>query len=261
MIAATNPEKLAKCLESIRNQEEHDIEVIVNNATESQEITMICSTYGYAEIKKKTSILWSRYITVAASTGDHILLFDDTRSMSNGLISKLREFKDEIICIDELAVGTGLYTRLYNHDLQSQRKIEEQHLNPIEIRYVLPRFYPARLLKDSLNAVLTKLGEELFTTINAMDLELIYYEAFQISKRVKFLAEPKIIHQSDEGIIDVFKKFYKYGRNTKKISGTVYHTISDLRGRRRKYLGTMEKLYGILFILLRGTPFVLGYLL
>ena len=126
--------------------------------------------------------------------------------------------------------------------------------------FLLPKIYKTCILKEALGNIKTNLPDEVFKNIKAMDLELIYYEGYKISKNIVNLNNNFIIHISQD-IIKEIKKFYKYGKNTKLLKDTVYSKLGKVNSRIRRPNTISDFFLMLIVYTIRGIPFLLGYLM
>ena len=258
-VSATSSNDLEKCLRSVSRQGVSNIDVIVNNATDSPVISQIVMKYKYREIKLKTNILLSRYITVKETTGDYVLIMDDTRRLADGFINALSDHNIEpVTAIAEYQEGVGPYANLLRS--VSGMDIDSRKLNPERIRYILPRLYRRDVVMNALSRIRSKLPADLFASLEALDLELIYYEAFAITRKTGFITEPHIIHKEVSYLKDI-KKMFKYGKSTRLLRKTTYKDMGNLGGRFRFANTLGNQIDGFILMLIRGLPFFLGYVL
>ena len=134
-------------------------------------------------------------------------------------------------------------------------------MNPINIRFILPRLYESALAKEALFKIREKLPEHVFANLKALDLELIYLESYSEFQEVNVFPSVTIYHLPTGGVIREIKKFFKYGYGTRALraSGS-FREISNLRGRFRRPSNIVDALEISFIILSRGLPFGLGYI-
>ncbi len=260
-IPATNLANLNICLSHLelakRESNDTDVEVIVNNALEKEEITRLHEKFEFKEIKKVTNILESRYIMTMESKGDYVLLLDDTRFISPNFFKIIKDEPTDIGFFKEVQLGRNLYSRLSNihNSLYTEKNVG---LNPIKTRFILPRLYKRELILYSLDRIINNLPKDVFKNIKAMDLELIYLEAFTKKPHYRFYNSALIYHLPVSLKSDI-RKMYKYGQNTRLLTLTKYAMLGNLGGRKRSGKIIMRHPEVALYLTVRGIPFVLGY--
>ena len=68
------------------------------------------------------------------------------------------------------------------------------------------------------------------------------------------------MHYGDESIREVFRKYYRYGFTQRMLKNSYYGKFAGLSGRNRSTLPVRNRIKSIPIQVLRGVPFVLGYL-
>ncbi len=68
------------------------------------------------------------------------------------------------------------------------------------------------------------------------------------------------MHYWDENIKDVSRKYYSYGYIQRMLKNTYYGEFAGLSGRNRSTLPLRNRIKSIPIQVLRGLPFILGYL-
>lgn len=262
-LSATNHEQLRQCLHSIANTGESNIEVVVNNAIETDKISSVIREFGAIELKKRTNILESRYVTGMVASGEFTIILDDTRVVPEDFFRSLPPRPPPISCLPERTKGSSLFALFAKKDEQVTGKYGDESLGPENVRFILPRLYETSVLKRSLSNVRSKLPADVFLCINAMDLELIYFEAYSECKAVNVLRDCYLLHVNEGSSLSQIRKYLKYGSNTRLLANTAYRSLGNIGGRLR--LIRPSSLYEAVSILgltvLRGVPFIVGYVL
>lgn len=260
-IPSKDDKRLHRVLLSIANSDFKDVEIIVNNFTLNPKITELCKKFAAIEIRKEANILFSRFLMSKESKGDFILLLDETRSISRNLLSELWQTHSYQAVISEIENGHSFYSRIANYEHESNRQFRREDLNPLTVRYILPRWYEKTLLSDAFYDLRQNLNKEVFVSLQSMDLELIYYETYQRLHEVDVIANTKILHDPDSSLLSIARKYFNYGVGTKKLRGTKYDLLGDLKGRSRRVNGNRSNIQSLVLESLRGGPFVFGYLI
>lgn len=250
---------IEECLTYIFRNKFQDFEVIVNDSSKDYYVSDIISKYDAKIIRKNTKSFESRMISALASSGERILMLDDTRLVSDNLLQKLDAMSEDIIAIGEKDIGSGLLIRLSNLDKKAA-VINKNKLNPVKNKSVIPRLYKRDIIAKSLNKIKASLNPEILNNIVGLDLELIYYEAFKISQDIGMVSTPEILHYGDETLRAVFSKYYKYGYTQKMLRKTVYSQLADISGRTRYGYAISDRILSIPLQAIRGFPFLLGYI-
>ncbi len=250
---------IKESINSIFNSKFKDFEVVLNDSTHDFYISDIISDYDVNIIKKQTKSLESRSLTVMASKGDKIILFDETRIMTPLLLEKLNSMQNELVAIGESDIGKGITTLMSNLDKQSIPK-SPKLLSPFKNKSVIPRFYTRNIVNRALREIYSHLPKSLIREIVALDLELIYYEAYKISQNLGIIPTPEIYHHGDENFRAVFKKYYRYGKTQKMLRNSYYENFAGLSGRNRFTSSPREFTMSIPLQIVRGIPFLFGYI-
>lgn len=250
---------IEECLTYIFRNKFQDFEVIVNDSSKDYYISDIISRYDVKIVKKNTKSFESRMISALASSGERILILDDTRLVSDNLLQKLDAMSEDIIAIGEKDIGSGLLIRLSNLDKKAD-VINKNKLDPVKNKSVIPRLYKRDIIVQSLDKIKASLNPEILNNIVGLDLELIYYEAFKISQDIGMVSTPEIFHYGDETMGAVFSKYYKYGYTQKMLRETVYSQLADISGRTRYGYAISDRILSMPLLTIRGLPFILGYI-
>jgi hypothetical protein len=258
-IPAINGNHIIESLDSIFNSKFGDFEIIVNDSSQDFFVSDMVSEYDVKLIKRKTKSLESRYITVSEAEGENILLFDETRIMSESLLGMLDNLEDDMVVIGEREIGKGLITFISNLDKKAI-PAEASKLNPTENKSIIPRYYKREIITDALKKVKSNLPSKLFQEIVGLDLELIYLESYNVSHRIGLISTPEIMHYGEKSIREVVKKYYRYGYTQEKLRNSYYNRYAGLSGRMRSSSTLKDRIRSLPVIMLRGPPFVLGYI-
>lgn len=250
---------IEECLTYIFRNKFLDFEVIVNDSSKDYYASDIISQYDVKLIKKHTKSFESRMISVLASSGNRILMLDDTRLVSDTLLEKLSTMSEDIIAIGEKDIGSGLLIRLSNLDKKAI-VVNKNKLNPVKNKSVIPRLYKRDIIVESLNRIKASLNPEMLNNIVGLDLELIYFEAFKISQSIGYISTPEILHYGDETLKSVFRKYYRYGYTQKMLRKTVYSQLANISGRTRYGYAIGDRIQSMPLQAIRGFPFILGYI-
>ncbi len=249
---------IEECLTYIFRNKFQDFEVIINDSSKGYYVSDIISKYDVKIIKKNTKRFESRMISALASSGERILMLDDTRLVSDNLLQKLDIMSEDIIAIGEKDIGSGLLIRLSN--LDKKAAVINKKLNPLKNKSVIPRLYKRDIIVGSLNKIKASLNPETLNNIVGLDLEIIYFEAFRISQSIGYIPSPEILHYGDETLKSVFLKYYRYGFTQKMLRETVYSQLADISGRTRYGYAIGDRILSMPLQAIRGFPFILGYI-
>lgn len=263
-ISATNSSTLSICLNSILAERIPSIEVLVNNAVESEEISDIIKKYGAKEIRKKTKILESRDIIIRESKGKYVLLMDDTRYIRlhdlRMICNRLEKNLKKIIIIPEFQTGSQFGDSILRNNLKNYVTTSKEY-DPIKRRFILPRLYERNLLSFSMNQIKTNIPTNIFLNLEALDLELIYLQSYRFHNEIGLFEGVYIYHLPTGGAINDLKKFFKYGYNTRILKQiSPYKKLGNLGGRMRIPRNKKDICSSLFIIVYRGIPFTLGFI-
>ena len=246
---------LGELLNSLRIQRFQDFEVIIVNS--NSEFSDIIREFGAKEIFKTTGKLEARDLAHREARGEYELLLEETRLLNKNALYFLNEMNDiDMAIIHELELGNRLVNKLNRFDLENAFRFTS--ISPSKL-YLLPRYYRHEVLSNSFASLYNKIPSRDFSKIVANDLEMIYIESFQKFNKVSKVGEPLILKYGEKSFRESFKKYYRYGKTSRRLSNTEYYKILNYKRRTRpipnlKSLPPMLLLYAI-----RGTAFFTGY--
>lgn len=250
---------IQEVLNSVFNNKFQDFEVVVNDASSSTEVQDILKAYDVRVIEKVTKSLESRMVTVSSATGDRVFLMDETRILGDTILGEIAMTRDDMLVIKEKDVGGGLLNYLSNLDKKYTPENAEC-LDPIKNKSIIPRVYRKQIIVEAFGRISKNLPSEIITKIEGMDLELIYLESFSLSRNVGIIKAPSILHYGDTNFRSLFRKYYRYGRSQRILRNTPYRDLASLSGRNRTTLPFGNRLQSVPIQLIRGIPFIFGYL-
>ena len=250
---------LRECLDSIFQSNFQEFEVIVNDSSGSPMVSDILKEYDVRTIEKKSKSFESRYITTMTSKGEKVFIFDETRLMERTLLEDVNNRNNDMLVIKERDIGQGIvnyFSNLYKSNIPNDLSI----LDPMRNKSVIPRVYRREMIVSALETVRKNLSEDILSQVVGLDLELIYLESYNLTKDIGFISSSEIKHYGDESISEVFSKYYRYGYTQRLLKNTYYGEFAGLSGRNRSTLPVRNRIKSIPIQVLRGVPFVLGYL-
>ena len=250
---------LRECLDSIYQSTFQGFEVIVNDSSGSPVVSDILKDYGVRTIERKSKSFESRYITTMASKGEKVFIFDETRVMEKTLLEDVNNGNNDMLVIKERDIGKGIVNYFSNLD-KSNLPNDLSILDPMKNKSVIPRVYKREIIVSALETVKKNLPEDILSQVVGLDLELIYLESYNLTKDIGFISSSEIKHYGDESIREVFRKYYRYGYTQRMLKNTYYGEFAGLSGRNRSTLPVRNRIRSIPIQVLRGVPFVLGYL-
>ena len=247
---------LNEVFESIRIQTFQDYEVVVVNSSQKGEVSDLIKQYGFKEVRENVKLLKARYLAHRESRGDYELLLDETRVLREKTLEILSSLSHDMVVIGEEEIGDSFWVKLANLDKENIMECN----TPEAIKgFALPRLFK----REILDLAFVKLRENLrnkFDEVVFPDHELIYYEASKVSNNVFVLKEKLISHYGDAKLLEIIKKYYRYGKTLKVLKSTPYNGFTRI-SRKRRVICKGSKLALYLLYLTRGVPFLLGYIL
>ncbi|QXJ34876.1 glycosyltransferase family 2 protein [Saccharolobus shibatae] len=246
---------LNQLFESIRGQSFQDYEVVIVNSSSDDSVSDIIRQYGFKEVKEKVKLLRARYLAHYNSRGDYALLLDETRMLRKDTLAVLSSLNHDMVIIGEEEIGDSFWIRLAN--LDKENIMECNTLEAIK-GFALPRLFRREILDNAFKVLRENLKEK-FDEVIFPDHELIYYEASGISEDVFVLKDKLITHYGDVKLLDIIKKYHRYGKSMKVLKGTYYSNLTQI-SRKKRNICKGNKLLLYLLYVTRGIPFMLGYL-
>lgn len=257
-ISVTSGKNLSSILSVLRQPKLEHLEILVINSGTNPVISDLCNKFNAKEIRQKCSLLQSRYLGVTYSTGDFILILDETRIPSLNLIHSLFTLSHDMVAFPEKNVGYGFINRLDRRDKDLVIKNSISFLG--ETPLIIPRFYSMQLMKQVFPIIKEKLTDNQFRKVVAKDDRIIFHEASRISKETVFISEHPIFHFNDTNPLKEFKKYSRYGSTSRILKGTEYEFMVSLGDKIRRFSPFGD--FPLLFLyVLRGTSYVIGYYL
>ena len=247
---------LNEVFESIRVQTFQDYEVVVVNSLQTSEVTDLIKQYGFKEVRENVKLLKARYLAHKESRGDYELLLDETRVLRKDALELLSSLSHDMVIIGEEEIGDSFWVKLANLDKENIMECN----TPEAIKgFALPRLFKREILNLAFERLKENLGGK-FDEVVFPDHELIYYEASKVSNDVFVLKEKLIRHYGDAKLLDIIRKYYRYGKTLKVLKGTPYSEFTKISRKRRRICKGGKFILYVLY-LVRGIPFLLGYML
>ena len=248
---------LLETLESIRSQDFQDYEITASVSSKEESVGDILSEYGVKYCDGGYNILSKRYISHKLSKGDYALLLDETRVLGKGVLETLSNLENDMAVIDERDYGDTFWVRASNHDRMNAIELVGRDTSIILDGYVLPRFFRARILTDALERVRRNLSDFTFERVLMEDHQIISVEALKESRDIAIVKNCHIYHHGDTSLIDIARKYYKYGKYNRILKNTLYEKTTRVGNRKRKFVSDNE-LSVFMLEFARGLPFFAG---
>lgn len=254
-ISVTNGDHLDEQIANLKASTKFDIEIVVINSSSNENVSKVCEKHQIKEIKKQCGLLMSRYIGANNSQGDYILILDETRFPSQGLIDSLHNTKEFMLAFPEIQKGHGFINWLDNMDKET---INETHRSSKgETELMIPRFYYLPFLRKAFDVILSKLTYPVFEKVVAKDDRIIFYEFSKIAGSNLAISSFPIYHNNDTNVFKEFRKYFRYGVTSNYLIGTDYEFMLNLTDKMRRIKS--PRYFPVLFLyVLRGIAYFSG---
>ena len=124
----------------------------------------------------------------------------------------------DMICLEEKAYNPRtLIQKMYDADRKLIHKNADLQLDPV-LGVLAPRFYR----KSVLEKAFAQIPQDILPFATGTEDKIIYYESLQISKKVEILSNA-VGHLEPEGIVQLWRKNYKYGRSDRQLAKTGHY--------------------------------------
>lgn len=254
-IPTYNEEKdLPFALKAIAKENYANIELIVIDSNSNDNTKKIASQFEAKVINYEGKLLGARYKGVKESNGDYILFLDaDQILKKNAILRAVDQINDyDMLVLEEDSYKPKSYIQ---KKLCEERKLVHSQLNALDpiTGGLLPRFFKKNLLED----VFKRIPKNLYNVI-AGDHAIIYFEAYQISKKIGIVNDA-VSHIEPESLSEFVTHFYKFGKSYKKLVKTGYYN-ELFSGKSLKENASKSIKNKIMIItLLRSFAFRMGY--
>jgi hypothetical protein len=209
---------------------------------------------------ERLGLLAARYLAHLNSSGDRALLLDETRLLTKSAINKLNLISDDMAVIPEVEIGEGYWSRMANLDKITVLDQNRDRFEPV-YGFILPRFFKSTVLTEAFNVLYSSIPLNVFISIVQLDHQLLYTEAYRISKNVSFVDEPLIRHYGDETLKTLLKKYYRYGKSDRIKTRLPKKYVLDPKKRLRRVHGLHNIVNLLPLYAARGLSYLAGYYL
>jgi glycosyltransferase involved in cell wall biosynthesis len=249
---------LTGCLEAIRNQTYQNFEIIIIDSNSTDNTVELAKQYSAQTISTDWKLLGARYLGLQASKGKYVLLLDSDQILYPTTIERLVQEaqKYDMMCLEETAYNPQTFLeKLFVADRNLVNKFADVHFDPLQ-GVLLARFYR----KSLLSMAFEKIDIERLHDVVAHDHAIIYYEAYQISKKVGMVSKA-VMHKEPSTLTELWRKNYRYGRTTRELLNA--NLYIDLLGKKTRFrrgsrIMDYESIQSFLLLLLKGVPYMLG---
>ncbi|MBU4351421.1 glycosyltransferase family 2 protein, partial [Patescibacteria group bacterium] len=185
-IPTFNSEKtLGLCLDAVLKQTYGNFEVNVIDGNSKDKTILIAKEKGVKDIAVYSgALLGARLEGLKMARGEYVLLLDSDQILNKDAIKqaveKIEQGFDMLIFEETSCQSKTFIEKLFRLDRKLIHKSKD--LSP-GTGALLPRFFK----KDLLEKAFTRIPEEILQKVGGEDHMIIYYEAWQLSKKISIL--------------------------------------------------------------------------
>lgn len=261
-IPTHNSEKtLALCLEAVSKQTYTNLEVNVVDGNSKDKTIAIAKEKGVKDIVICSgALLGARLEGLKMARGKYVLLLDSDQVLNKDAIEraieKIEQGFDMLIFEETSCQDKTFIEKLFRLDRKLIHK--SKNLGPAS-GALLPRFFR----RDLLEKAFSQIPEGILQKVGGEDHMIIYYEAWQLSKKISILPGA-VCHIEPKSLRQVIRSSYRWGYSRQEADSGRYKKLLSREGRRVKMSltagGTIkEKLASLTLLVLRGIPGELGF--
>lgn len=255
--------QLNETLESIREQNFNDYEVICADSSGNKDIKTLLKQYDcrIIDLPVDTFHLKARYLAHNNSKGNWCLLLDSTRPIKKEALNSLmkRYSKYDMTIIKEDSIGIGFWVdqakKLADISVSQFNRIGSETLP-----FLLPRFYRREVLDFSFSN-LKEITKNAFDKIGYGEHHLIFEEARKFSRNIGLTDDPLISHFEDDSLLKIFRKYHWYGKSQRMLNILESSESKYLFTHARKKVPLLKRIGTIPISTARILPFLVGYFL
>lgn len=249
-----------RCIASVQAQTYKNIEINIVDGGSSDGTLEILQQLGVENIINcSEALLRARYEGVAQSKGDFILLLDSDQILEpkaiESAVKKIESNKLDMLVFEEsVYMASSWIEKLFQQDRKLIHSVKD--FSPYS-GVMLPRFYR----KDVLISAFKKIPHEVMDNVGGQDHAIIYYEAWQRSKKIDLL-ENAVMHIEPKSLTVMVRKFYRWGKTSRAAHHPRYEEMLRKKERFRKGLFgnglVFASVASIILLLIKGLPFFVG---
>lgn len=244
------------------NQSYKNIEINIIDGESKDQTLKIARQFRVGQIATfRGPLLAARYVGVKTAKGKYLLFLDSDQVLAKDAVLKsvklMETGKYDMLALEEEAYRTKTWVeKLFQLDKKLMHKIRD--LSPFT-GVILPRFYNKTLLEKAFKNI----PREMLNGLGGQDHAIIYYEAWQIGKRVGIV--PKAVkHIEPDTLSKICRKTYRWGYTSVSAHYSKYKKLVQQKERFRTGLFQkgliLESLASIIVLLMKGIPYKSGYL-
>jgi glycosyltransferase involved in cell wall biosynthesis len=249
------------CLEAIKNQTYKNIEVNIIDGGSKDKTLEIARSFGIEKIQIcKDALLRARFEGVKLAEGEFVVLLDDDQILEKDTIERAVAAMENL---DMLVLGEDVYKNetfienLFHYDRKLVHLVKDFDPNT---GVMLPRFYRKEILEKAFKNI----PEDVLNNVGGQDHAIIYWEAWQLSKKV-ILLDDAVKHIEPGDLKTIVKKFYRWGFTSVGAKANRYTELFSKKENFRKGLFRAglfkESIASILLLIIKGVPYKIGHLI
>jgi glycosyltransferase involved in cell wall biosynthesis len=220
-IPARNSKKtIAMCLAAIGKQTYPSIETVVIDSHSSDGTRDIATQYGARVIQCDGKLLAARYLGVKESEGQYIALIDTDQILKPATIERAVALMDDydMLVFEEHSFNTNWFIpRLYS----ASKRIINAHFDKDYAFDPVKGGNPARFFKrEILEKAFAAIPKELIPETVHYDHDIIYYESYKVSPRVRILRDA--VYHIEPDFSKLWRTNLRYGASLRAVKRSYY---------------------------------------
>lgn len=254
---------LINLLESINKQNFKDYEIICVDSSDNNFDENLLKKYKCKLIKlpQNSGHLIARYTAHKFAKGEISLILDSTRILTENALEILNEnyYNYDMVILKESSLGKGFWVNQARL-IKDISEMQSQRLKDETLAFLLPRFYKSALLTLAFDNLI-KNTNGLFSKISYGEHHLIFEECRKLSSSIKVTNEIILSHYEDNSLMDIMKKYYRYGISQKILKKLDNSEVNKFSTHRRRKVPLKMRLKILPITVARTFPFAFGYIL
>ena len=246
--------RIIDLLESLRIQTFQDYEIIV--ATYSPALEDLVKNYDVRVVRTIDSgTLFRRIEAHRLARGERIFLLEASRFLNKDCLLEIDRCNNDMIVMEERDVNNNFIAKIQNIE-RSSAADKLPRISPEQL-IVEPRVFSKHIL-DEVFRKAKLINEQILKKIYFGDLDIIFYEAYNMSQNIGLINRPLVYHYTDENILEFIRKYYNYGRSNKYLRFTPYKGKFKARSHLRPSFGFAETFAIYSLWLVKAMSFAVG---
>jgi glycosyltransferase involved in cell wall biosynthesis len=252
---------ISSCLESVKNQNYSNIEVIVVDGNSTDGSREYCKNHNAMVFNSEFMLLGARYVGLQKSSGKYVVMIDADQILEKTCIQNcvdLIEKGFDMICLEEMSLNPKtLIQKMFEADRLLIHEQADLQMNPL-YGAIAPRFYRRTILEK----VFAVIPEVIFPIALAWEDAILYFEASKLSNKVAIVRNA-IWHQEPQSLSEVWYKTRKYGKSARQLAKTGHYSSlfsKKIRFRRSRGI-SKKKILSAILLLLKAPGYMTGFYL